>query len=129
MKLLTTPEMRSAAVVLRDMGEIPYGAWSEEQKSAVSLRCNNFDVAGMFVQSKMASEELIADGWTSSIQETYRIAGPHIAALRERFKNDTHWRYFEQLAIGSGAIGHTQPEVASAEPTSSGGAGITAPRP
>jgi hypothetical protein len=113
--------MRNAAIVLRTMGEVPYERWSQEQMAAISLRCNNFDVAGMFVFSKMADGDLISNGWRASIRETYDVAGPHIAAVQKRFNTDVHWSHLERLAIRAGAAKWSGPVAPASGSDRAGG--------
>ncbi|MFK4241658.1 DUF4760 domain-containing protein [Micromonospora chokoriensis] len=97
-KLITSPEMRSAARVLPSVIEVPYSQWTEEQKAAVTVRCNGFDVAGMFVRANMADENFIVDNWGASILEIREIASPHIAELRNRYRVESYWGNLAWLA-------------------------------
>ncbi|WP_433116894.1 DUF4760 domain-containing protein [Micromonospora sp. CA-246542] len=97
-KLITSPEMRSAARVLPSVLEVPYGQWTEEQKTAVMVRCNGFDVAGMFVRANMADEKFIVENWGASILEIREIASPLIAELRNRYRVESYWGNLVWLA-------------------------------
>lgn len=75
-----------------------YARWSEDERRAAERVCHTFDTAGMMASRDMIPIDYLAEGWETSLKETWAILSPYTHWLRSERNSPKFWQYYERLA-------------------------------
>ncbi|MGH4017086.1 MAG: DUF4760 domain-containing protein [Pseudonocardiaceae bacterium] len=76
----------------------PFPKWANEDRVAMITLINTFAVAGLWIRSGLANEQVIIDSWGARIRSLAEMGAPLIAESRKHFGTDMYWHDFEWLA-------------------------------